>query len=77
MSPAKWSPSLRFGRLVYLKWPGTTPNPFGKYIIEVRSNIYKLIDNSEMTDMEKIRNDISYWIYKKYDKNPILILYIV
>jgi len=43
----------------------------------LRSNIYKLIDNSEMTDMEKIRNDISYWIYKKYDKNPILILYIV
>lgn len=40
----------------------------------LRNNLLKLIDKGDFLDPEQVRNDISYWIYKKYEKNPIIVV---
>jgi ribonuclease J len=41
----------------------------------LRRNLVKLIEKTDFIDIEGLRNDISYWLYKKYKKNPLLIVY--
>lgn len=42
----------------------------------LRNHIIKLINNSDF-DQEQLRNQISYYIYQKYDKSPILVINVI
>jgi ribonuclease J len=41
----------------------------------LRNNLTKIIHETDAADIERLKDEISYYLYKKYDKNPILILY--
>lgn len=42
----------------------------------LKAKILKFIEDYQVADVDSFRSDLSYWIYEKYNKNPILIVYI-
>lgn len=42
----------------------------------LKGKITKFIAEYKIADVDAFRSDLSYWIYEKYNKNPILIVYV-